>query len=125
MRHRQTDPIPLAAARSGFSAATGYRLSRDPCLPSKRPALRERRRPDPLGEIFEAEIVPILKAAPGVRSIAVFEEMTRRHPDLDPAVRRTLERRELQRIPGSSGDALRSIQSLPGVSVRRPRESTG
>lgn len=29
--------------------------------------------------------------------------------------RRTLERREIQRIPGTSGDALRSIQSLPGV----------
>lgn len=29
--------------------------------------------------------------------------------------RRVLERREILRIPGSSGDALRSIQSLPGV----------
>ncbi len=29
--------------------------------------------------------------------------------------RRTLERREISRIPGTSGDALRSIQSLPGV----------
>jgi TonB family protein len=29
--------------------------------------------------------------------------------------RRTLERREIDRIPGTSGDALRSIQSLPGV----------
>ena len=29
--------------------------------------------------------------------------------------RRTLERREIARIPGTSGDALRSIQSLPGV----------
>ena len=29
--------------------------------------------------------------------------------------RRTIERREIQRIPGTSGDALRSIQSLPGV----------
>src|SRR6188768_1246844 len=29
--------------------------------------------------------------------------------------RRTLERREIHRIPGTSGDALRSIQSLPGV----------
>jgi hypothetical protein len=93
MRHRQTDPIALAAARSGFSAATGYRLARDPRLPSQKPAPRERRRPDPLGEIFEAEMVPILKSAPGVQSVAVFEEMTRRHPDLDPAVRRALERR--------------------------------
>ncbi len=29
--------------------------------------------------------------------------------------RRVIERREIQRIPGTSGDALRSIQSLPGV----------
>jgi TonB family protein len=29
--------------------------------------------------------------------------------------RRTLERREIDRIPGTSGDALRSLQSLPGV----------
>jgi TonB family protein len=29
--------------------------------------------------------------------------------------RRTLERREIDRIPGTSGDALRSIQNLPGV----------
>jgi TonB family protein len=29
--------------------------------------------------------------------------------------RRTVERREIERIPGTSGDALRSIQSLPGV----------
>ncbi|HKY41187.1 MAG TPA: TonB-dependent receptor [Polyangiaceae bacterium] len=29
--------------------------------------------------------------------------------------RRNLERREISRIPGTSGDALRSIQSLPGV----------
>lgn len=29
--------------------------------------------------------------------------------------RRTIERREMSRVPGTSGDALRSIQSLPGV----------
>jgi TonB family protein len=29
--------------------------------------------------------------------------------------RRTVERREIERIPGTGGDALRSIQSLPGV----------
>lgn len=30
--------------------------------------------------------------------------------------RRTIERREIERIPGTSGDALRSLESLPGVS---------
>lgn len=39
-------------------------------------------------------MVPILEAAPGLRAVAVFKEVMRRHPaDLDPGVRRTLERR--------------------------------
>jgi hypothetical protein len=46
-----------------------------------------------LADIFETEIVPLLKAAPGLRAVALFEEMMRRHPDLAPSVRRTLERR--------------------------------
>ena len=33
--------------------------------------------------------------------------------------RRTLEQREIARIPGTSGDALRSVQSLPGVARAR------
>jgi hypothetical protein len=35
----------------------------------------------------------LLKAAPGLRPIGIFEEMKRRYPDLDPGIRRTLERR--------------------------------
>jgi hypothetical protein len=34
MKHRTSDPIPVAAARAGFSAATGYRIAQDPRLPS-------------------------------------------------------------------------------------------
>jgi TonB family protein len=34
--------------------------------------------------------------------------------------RRTVSRREMERIPGTSGDALRSIQSLPGVARPPP-----
>ncbi len=31
--------------------------------------------------------------------------------------RHTIERREMERIPGTSGDALRSIENLPGVAT--------
>jgi len=93
MKLRQDDGVAIAAARAGFSTATGYRLMQDPRLPSDKQVPRGRRRPDPLAHIFDAEIVPLLKAAPGLRAIAIFEEMRRRHPDLDPGVRRTLERR--------------------------------
>ncbi len=93
MRLRQTHGVPAAAAKAGFSAATGYRIAGDPALPSQRGTVRGRRRPDPLAAMFDSEIVPLLKAAPGLRAVAVFEEMRRRHPDLDTGIRRTMERR--------------------------------
>ena len=93
MKYRQNDGTRIAAARAGFSTATGYRLAKDPQLPSQTAAPRGRRRPDPLADIFGAEIVPMLEAAPGLRAVAIFEEMQRRHPDLSPGVRRTMERR--------------------------------
>ena len=93
MKFRQNDVVAVAAAKAGFSTATGYRISGDPRMPSQIAEPRGRRRPDPLAAIFDAEIVPLLRSAPGLRPIGIFEEMRRRHPDLDPGVRRTMERR--------------------------------
>lgn len=93
MKFRQTDSLAVAAAKASFSPSTAYRIEADPRLPSQKKEPRGRRRPDPLGGLFEAEVVPMLKAAPGLRPVAVFEEMLRRHPDLGAGVRRTLERR--------------------------------
>ena len=48
MKFRQTDPAPIAAAKSGFSSSSAYRIEKDLRLPSQRKVRRERRRPDPL-----------------------------------------------------------------------------
>jgi transposase InsO family protein len=93
MKLRRTEPVPLAAAKAGFSPATAHRIEQDPRPRSQKAAPRERRRPDPLAAVWESEIVPLLKGAPGLRPIAVFEEMRRRHPELGGGLRRTLERR--------------------------------
>ncbi len=93
MKLRQDHPVETAAAKAGMSRAAGYRISRDPTLPSQKAAARGRRRPDPLEDIFDAEVVPLLQAAPGLRPVAIFGEMLRRHPDLPHGIRRTLERR--------------------------------
>lgn len=93
MQHRQTDTVAVAAAKASMSKATGHRIARTPRLPSTNKAPHGRRRPDPLGEIFDAVVVPMLQAAPGLRPIAVFEEVVRRHPELGTGIRRTLERR--------------------------------
>ncbi len=63
MKHRLTNPMSMAAVRAGLSTATGYRMARDPCLPSEKRAARERRRPDPLADVFDAEVVPMISKA--------------------------------------------------------------
>ena len=83
MKSRQSHHAPsVAAAKAGFSTATAYRIEADPRLPSQKTKPRGRRRPDPLAGVWAGEIVPMLEAAPGVRAIAIFEEICRRHPDL-------------------------------------------
>ena len=73
MRLRRHQALPAAAAGAGISTATAYRIERDPCLPSQRTATRGRRRPDPLADIFDADVVPLLPAAPGIQAVAIFE----------------------------------------------------
>src|SRR6267142_1833871 len=58
MSSRQTHDAAVAAAKAGFSTATGYRIENDPRLPSQKKAPRGRRRPDPLAEVWDSEIVP-------------------------------------------------------------------
>ncbi len=93
MKIRATSPAPAAAAGASISVASAYRIDSDPRLPSQKKPARGRRRPDPLVEFFDTEVVPMLIAAPGLRPIAVFQEMQRRYPLLGENVRRTLERR--------------------------------
>ena len=93
MTFRQTDGPAVSAAKAAISPATAYRFEQDHRLPSSQMGVRDRRRPDPLVDFFDAEVVPMLTAAPGLRAVAVFEEMQRRHPDLSAGARRTLERR--------------------------------
>ena len=93
MHFRQRSGVQAAAAKAGFSTATAYRLEADPQPPSAKTKQRGRRRPEPLVGIFDEEIVPLLEATPDLRSVALFEELMQRHPELDAGVRRTLERR--------------------------------
>ena len=93
MKNRQTHSVTAAAARAGIGRTTAYRLEKAPVPPSQAKTPRGRRRPDPLVGIFDEEVVPMLRATPALRPVAVLGELLRRHPELSPKVRRTLERR--------------------------------
>src|ERR1700757_4613445 len=116
MSFRQTETPSVAAAKAGFSAATAYRLEQDPRLPSQKKAPRGRRRPDPLGEVWDSEVVLLLKSTPGLRPVAIFDEIRRRHPEIGPGIRRTLERRirTWRALHGAEQDVIFRQEHPPG-----------
>jgi TonB family protein len=66
-------------------------------------------------EVVAGEVTDVTyRLAPEVKGGAVEVTVRGERPPRE-VTRRTIERREMSRIPGTSGDALRSIQSLPGV----------
>ena len=65
MKHKKSNTTGVAAAKAGFSRATGYRINQDPRLPSQKKAPRGRRRPDPLGGLFENRCGSVAGGPPG------------------------------------------------------------
>ena len=116
MKSRLTEKKPAAAAQASMSLKTAYRIESDPRLPTQKALPRGRRRPDPLIAIFDTEVVPLLEASPGMRPIAIFEEMRRRHPELPDGVRRTMERRirQWRALKGQDRDVIFSQVQEPG-----------
>jgi hypothetical protein len=53
MKFRQTDTVPTVAAKAGLGTGTGDRIEKDSRLPSTRKLPRDRRRPDPLADVWE------------------------------------------------------------------------
>ena len=95
MKFYQTNSTAVAAAKASIRSAKAYRFEANPRLPSQKQPPRGRRRVDPLADVFDAEVVPMLEASHGLRPAVIYEEIMRRHPDLASGVRRTLERRKL------------------------------
>jgi hypothetical protein len=116
MKSRQSNVPAIAAAKAGFSTASAYRIEADPRLPSQKKSPRGRRRPDPLAGVWESEIAPMLEAAPGLRAVAIFEEICRRDPGIAPGVRRTLERRiaRWRALNGPDRDVIFRQEHPPG-----------
>jgi hypothetical protein len=116
MSFRQTETASVAAAKAGFSAATAYRIEEDPRLPSQKKVARARRRRDPLAAVWDSEVVPLLKSTPGLRPVAIFDEIRRRHPEIGGGIRRTLERRirTWRALSGAEQDIIFRQEHPPG-----------
>jgi hypothetical protein len=116
MSFRQTETPAVAAAKAGFATSSFYRFEHDPRMPSQKKVPRGRRRPDPLGEVWDSEVVPLLKSTPGLRPVAIFDEIRRRHPEIGAGIRRTLERRirTWRALHGAERDVIFRQEHPPG-----------
>ena len=93
-RRRSGDTQAVAAARAGISERSGRRLTASAQLPSQSRKRRGRTRLDPLADLWDEIVVPMLRQVPMLRATTVMEEIGRDHPGrLDERHLRTLQRR--------------------------------
>ena len=61
-------------------------------------------------------MVPLLKSTPGLRPVAIFDEIRRRHPEIGAGIRRTLERRirTWRALNGAEQDVIFRQEHPPG-----------
>ncbi|MDQ2924519.1 MAG: IS21 family transposase [Acidobacteriota bacterium] len=91
---RRTQRQAAAAARAGISERSARRIESLEALPSQRPPRPWRTRQDPLAEVWETELLPLLQASPNLSGVTLFEELQRRYPGVyGDGTLRTLQRR--------------------------------
>ncbi len=118
MSKRKDHTQEVAAAKSGISVRSARRIERDARLPSQKPRRYWRSRPDPFADVWDSEVVPMLKNAPGLQAITILRKLQDDHPgQYADSHRRTLERRVRQwrALAGPSKEIFFPQQHEPGV----------
>ena len=118
MSNRKHHPQKLAAAKSGMSERTARRVEHDAGLPSQQPRRYWRSRPDPFADVWESEVVPLLRSVPKLRVITLLRKLQEDHPERFPdSMRRTLERHVSQwrALEGPSKEVFFPQTYQPGV----------
>ena len=96
-QHRNALTQVAAAARAGISERSARRIDDAHALPSQQPARSWRTRQDPLTQVWDDEVVPLLRSDALLNAVTLLEELQRRHPgQYDARVLRTLQRRMRQ-----------------------------
>ena len=98
MSHREQGKSQIkAAANADISERSGRRIEKGECDAKYTPRQSSTRQ-DPLGGVWESELIPMLENQPQLTPGTLFRELGKRHPGKYPAsVKRTLQRRVLNR----------------------------
>jgi len=83
----------VAAAAAGISVSSAHRIDHSRIQP-KASKPRGRRRPDPLAEVWEPLVLPLLERHPALTPTTLLEHLQEQMPDKDwSSLKRTLQRR--------------------------------
>ncbi|MEN8232554.1 MAG: IS21 family transposase [Thermodesulfobacteriota bacterium] len=83
-----------AAAKAGMSERSGRRAEKRELQPERKGERHWRTRPDPFADVWESEIVPLLKKNPQLTPMTLFEKLQKDHPgEYQDSKLRTLQRR--------------------------------
>jgi hypothetical protein len=114
--HRKTLTQVAAAAKAGLSERSARRIERIPTLPSQKPPRSWRTRSDPLADVWESEVVPLLQTAPLLNAVTLLEELQRRHRgQYGTSLLRMLQRRirQWRAVPGAEREVFFAQEHPP------------
>lgn len=118
MNNRKHESQALAAAKAGISERSARRIDGALALPSQHPRRYWRSRLNPFAQVWDAEVVPLLKNAPTLMAITVLRKLQDEHPDCFPdGVLRTLQRhiRQWRALAGPPKEVFFPQVYAPGV----------
>ena len=93
MKIRKSKSQALAAAKAGISERSARGIESAVELPSQKPRRYWRSRADPFAQVWDSEVVPLLRGAPKLMAVTLLRKLQDEHPERFPdGVLRTLQR---------------------------------
>jgi hypothetical protein len=117
MNHRKNKSQDLAAAKAGISERSARRIDTAVVLPSQTPRRYWRSRVDPFVDVWDTEIVPLLKSAPKLMALTLLRKLQDDYPERFPdGMLRTLQRhiRQWRALEGPSKEVFFPQVYAPG-----------
>ena len=117
MKIRKNKSQELAAAKAGISERSARRIDSSVTLPSQNPRRYWRSRVDPFADVWDAEVMPLLKGAPKLMAVTLLRKLQDDHPERFPdGVLRTLQRhiRHWRAFEGPAKEVFFPQEHAPG-----------
>jgi hypothetical protein len=117
MKIRRSKTQELAAAKAGISERSARRIEQAATLPSQSPRRYWRSRTNPFAQVWDTDVVPLLRGAPKLMAVTLLRKLQDDHPERFPdGMLRTLQRhiRHWRALEGPPKEVLFPQTHSPG-----------